>query len=236
MFLPSLINPAWPAAELLFTQDRKAAQQLQWRRPAFVKKPLWLEMSSQFCQAYQRNGVAQDKEKGKTILPPCMVLSAWGCTSVTRSSPAAELQHLMCVETLTCLEFSPTSYFHLLSGELWEHQGLVHPNLLSRRNQVITTCRYMCCAFIGEGTQNASLTWIPVTTGMEPDEINPLPVIPFTKYPSHGCSQHHWFQREGARHLPKGRFLPVSVWGESVQPAWRLGWSLKITLKVTVSH
>lgn len=142
---------------------------------------------------------------------------------ISASSPAAELQHLMYVETLTCkcgnLEFSPTSYFHLLSGELWEHQGLDHPNLLSRRNQVITACRYMCCAFIGEGTQNASLTWIPVTTGMEPDEINPLPVIPFTKYPSHGCSQHHWFQREGARHLPKGRFLPVSVWGESVQPA-----------------
>lgn len=71
-------------------------------KEAFVKKSLWLEMSSQFCQACPQNGVGEDEEKGKTIYcylhgPLCL-----GMQTETRSSPAVELQRLMYVETFTC--------------------------------------------------------------------------------------------------------------------------------------
>lgn len=83
-------------------------------------------------------GGSRWREGEDNVVTTCMVLS-WGCKSVTRSSPAVQLQHLMSVETLTCrcgnLELSPTSNFPLLSGNYRTlRAGPSH--LSSRRNQV----------------------------------------------------------------------------------------------------
>lgn len=103
-------------------------------------QPLWrsllcLEMSFQLCLACLQNGwVAQDEEKRKEILS----LPTW--SFLLGNVNQWKLQHLMHVEAPACrcgnLELSPTSNFPLLSGERCGHQGMVHPNLLSRRSWV----------------------------------------------------------------------------------------------------
>lgn len=151
-------------------------------------------MSSQFCQACNRMGWLKTKRRGRQS---CHYLRGPLCLGMQTSD-----QHLMYVETVICrcgnlefhLQISP-----LVGGVMGTpRDGPSQPVIQEKLSESLPAG---VCALIGEDTQNASLTWIPVTTGMELDDINPLPVIPFTKYPSKGCGQHCWFQREGARHL-----------------------------------
>lgn len=190
-------------------------------------------MSSQFCQEW---GGSRWREGEDNLVTTCMVLSAWGCRSVTTSSPAVELQWLMYVETLICrygnLVLSPTSNFLVLSGELLEHQGIIPTRYLGE-GEWVTACRYLCLCTHWRGGHpecqfNLDTSYYRDGTGWDqPSPCDTLYQI---------SQQKLWLAlliSEGRRHLPKGRFLPVSVWGESVQLAWRWGLSPP---KVTVSH